>query len=191
MDIAQLLTKATIWFAVLAYTVGIALFCFARGRPAWLAASRLAWTTGCLALMAHITSAFHFYHHWSQESAYLDTARQTKEVIGVNWGGGLFINYAVLSFWIVDVGWWWLKGIDSYRRRRWLIVLLWHAFFIFIVFNATVVFKDGIVRWVGLVVSVCLAACWIVLAKQLRHRDAIHLCTTIVFLASLSWYLPH
>ncbi len=31
------------------------------------------------------------------------TARQTDAVVGINWGGGLFINYAVASLWIADV----------------------------------------------------------------------------------------
>jgi hypothetical protein len=87
-------------------------------------------------------------------------------VVGLNWGGGLFINYAVLSGWIIDVGWWWLKGIDSYRSRGRLVVLLWHAFLLFIIFNATVVFKNGIVRWVGLAVSAFIAISWIVLMRQ-------------------------
>jgi hypothetical protein len=163
-EIAQVITKGAVWLAILAYAIGIALFAYNRSRA--LAAVRVAWTAACVALIAHFTSAFHFYHHWSQESALLDTARQTKGVIGLNWGGGLFINYAVLSLWIVDVGSWWLKGIDSYRRRRRLIVLLWHGFLIFIIFNATVVFKDGIVRWVGVITSLSLVASWIMLAKQ-------------------------
>src|SRR5262245_34922645 len=166
MEIAQILTKGTVWVAILAYTIGTGLFCFAQKESGWLAAARVAWTTACLALGAHFICAFHFYHGWSQEAAYLDTARQTREVIGVNWGGGIFINYAVLSGWIFDVGWWWLKGIDSYRRRSRLLVLFWHAFLIFIIFNATVVFKHGMVRWVGVAVSACLAVSWIMLAKQ-------------------------
>ena len=159
-----MITKGTVWLAILGYAIGLALFAYKRSRS--LVAVRAIWTTACLALIAHFISAFHFYHGWSQESAYLDTARQTQQVVGLNWGGGLYINYAVLSGWFIDVGWWWLRGIDSYRSRERMVVLLWHAFLIFIIFNATVVFKDGIVRWVGLVVSLCLVASWIMLAKQ-------------------------
>ena len=165
-DVAQLLTRGTIWTAIAAYVIGTALFCFGRSRSQALPAARVAWTIGCIALIAHFISAFHFYHDWSQEAAYRDTARQTKEVVGLNWGGGLFINYAVLCGWTIDVGWWWAKGIDSYRSRNPLVVLLWHGFLVFIIFNATVVFKDGIVRWIGLVVSALLAVSWILLAKQ-------------------------
>jgi len=35
-----------------------------------------------------------------------------------------------------------------------------HLFFFFIVFNATVVFESGAVRWVGLALCVGLASLW-------------------------------
>lgn len=128
--------------------------------------ARAAWTVACLSLIAHFICAFHFYHDWSHELAYRDTARQTEEVVALNWGGGLFINYAVLAAWIVDVGWWWLSGITSYYKRKWLLVIIWHAFLVFIIFNATVVFKSGPVRWIGLVISLFLVISWIFIARQ-------------------------
>ena len=152
------LIRITIWIAILAYTVGCVVFAIAWTRAdvdRWV---RLAWTIGCAALLAHFAAAFHFHHAWSHESAYVDTARQTAEVFGINWGGGLFINYAVAVLWIIDVSWWWFAGLRAYRRRPWFLTLLWHGFLIFIIFNATVVFKDGLVRWIGLVV--CLSLCW-------------------------------
>ncbi len=162
--ITELLTRGSIWFAMVAYAIG--LFLFSRNNPKWLHAARLAWTTGGIALIAHFVCAFHFYHDWSHVLAYRDTARQTNEVVGINWGGGLFINYLVLALWIMDVGWWWLSGIDSYRNRNWLWVIVWHAFLIFIIFNATVVFKDGVVRWVGLVMSLFLLVSWVRIARR-------------------------
>lgn len=66
----------------------------------------IAWTIGCAALVAHFISAFQFYHSWGHVSAYNETARQTAEVFRINWGGGLFINYAVAIFWTGDVAWW-------------------------------------------------------------------------------------
>jgi hypothetical protein len=124
------------------------------------------WTTGCAALVAHFICAFQFYHAWSHESAYRDTTRQTAEVFAINWGGGLFINYAVATFWIGDIAWWWFAGVSSYRRRPWVLTLLWHSFLIFIIFNATVVFKDGLARWIGLLVSLSLCLSWFLISRQ-------------------------
>lgn len=158
MSSEEFLTRATIWISILAYTIGCIVFATARRQSDGDWWARLAWTTGCAALVAHFICAFQFYHAWSHASAYRETARQTAQVFAINWGGGLFINYAVALLWITDVAWWWLAGLDSYRRRPWILVLMWHSFLIFIIFNATVVFKAGWTRWVGLLVctSVCL-----------------------------------
>ena len=45
-------------------------------------------------------------------------------------------------------------------RPRWIGWAL-HAFMAFILFNGTVVFESGIVRWAGLTVSAILAAMWL------------------------------
>src|ERR1041384_8642787 len=150
MSSGELLTRGMIWISIGAYTIGSVVFATARGGDKW---TRVAWTTGCAALVAHFICALHFYHAWSQKSAYLETARQTAAVFSINWGGGLFINYAVATLWTADVAWWWLAGLSSYRRRPWWLTLSWHGVLIFIIFHATVVFKDGLARWIGLLLS--------------------------------------
>lgn len=166
MSWAEFLTRSTIWISILSYAVGSVLFAFARRQTVGDRWARLAWTTGCAALLAHFACAFNFYHSWSHASAYADTARQTAAVFRINWGGGLFINYAVAVLWIADVTSWWLAGLNSYRRRPWLLTLLWHSFLIFIIFNATVVFKDGLTRWIGLLVCLSLCLSWFVIGRQ-------------------------
>jgi hypothetical protein len=173
MDSGAFLTKVTVWVAVAGYAAGAAAFALSRGRRGWDAAARLAWTVACVALLAHVACAFHVYHGWSHESAYVETARQTGEVVGLDWGGGLFINYAIIIGWVIDVAWWWLAGLDSYRRRPWPLLAAWHGFLIFIIFNATVVFKDGFTRWAGL--GVCLGLCvvgWLAARDSLTRRAA-------------------
>jgi hypothetical protein len=159
MTSGDALIKVTVWVAVAGYAAGAVALALSRGRRGWDAAARLAWTAGCLGLLAHTASAFHFHHGWSHGAAYLDTARQTGDVFGLYWGGGLFINYALLACWCLDAAWWWARGLDSYRRRPWPLTAAWHGFLLFIVFNATVVFKAGPARWAGLFVcgGVCLA----------------------------------
>jgi hypothetical protein len=87
-------------------------------------------------------------------------------VFAINWGGGLFINYAVATLWTADIASWWLAGLSSYRRRPWWLTLSWHGFLIFINFNATVVFKDGPARWIGLLVSLSLVLSWVMISRQ-------------------------
>ena len=170
MSSGEFLTRSTIWISILSYAIGAIVFAMARGRASLDRWVRLAWTIGCAALIVHFICAFNFYHAWSHESAYVDTARQTAEVIRVNWGGGLFINYAVALLWIADVSWWWIAGLGSYRRRPWVLTLIWHSFLIFIIFNATVVFKDGLTRWVGLLVCVSLVLSWVLIRNEFSKR---------------------
>jgi hypothetical protein len=160
MNRGELLTRITVWVAIGGYVLSVAITLLFRDSREWQARARLIWTIGCVGLVAHTICAFHFYHHWSQASAYREVERQTGEVTGLAWGGGLFINYAFLLAWVADVVWWWRRGLAAYRNRHWLINALWQGVFIFMVFNATVVFKTGAVRWIGLVLCLGLLLIW-------------------------------
>jgi hypothetical protein len=172
MSGGQILTAATIWIAILAYGTGSAIFALSENRPRWHSLARLVWTIACLALLAHIASAFHFFHQWSHDAAYRDTARQTEEMFGFNSGVGIYFNYALLTLWILDVCWWWIKGLEAYRRRPWLLVAAWHTFLIFMFFNATVVFGRGLVRWLGLCVCLALLVVWWLAWRSRRNNKA-------------------
>lgn len=172
MSSGEFLTRGTIWISIAAYTVGCVVFAIGRrqkgvGVDRW---ARLAWTVGCVALVVHFACAYHFYHAWSHTAAYVETARQTAEVFAINWGGGLFINYAIAALWIADVAWWWFAGVNAYRRRTRWVTLGWHGLLIFIIFNATVVFKDGLTRWTGLLICLILLLSWISTRNELGRR---------------------
>ena len=166
MTHGEFLTRLTVWIVLAGYVIGVAAFVLSRKRRHWESAARLAWTVACVSLLAHVASAFHFYHGWSEESAYRETARQTAEVTGIDSGGGIYINYAVVLFWVIDVlGWWW-RGLDAYHRRSRLLVALWQSFLLFIIFNATVVFKTGPLRWAGVCISLAVPCLWLHSWKQ-------------------------
>lgn len=164
MNRGELLTRITIWIAISGYALGACLMLLFRESLRWQARARLVWTVGCLGLIAHTICAFHFYHDWSQASALRETARQTAEVTGSNWGGGLFINYAFLTAWAADVAWWW-RGLELYQRRHWLITAVWQSVFIFMIFNATIVFKTGVVRLTGIGLCLGLLLVWLLSAR--------------------------
>jgi hypothetical protein len=168
MDAGENLTRWTIRLALGLYVLAVAVRLCARQRPAWLREARLAWTLGCIVYLAHVACAFQFYHGWSHTAAYRETARQTAERFGLDWGGGLYFNYAFTAAWVADVLWWW-RGIAAYEARpRWLNATV-QGFFAFMAFNATVVFASGLVRWLGLAASLGLAALWL---RQLIRSDA-------------------
>jgi hypothetical protein len=166
MSSGEILTRVTIWITVVGFAAGAATFALSRKRRKWDSAARLALTAACIGLLAHVACAFHFHHGWSHVAAYRDTARQTDEVFGLNWGGGLYINYALLIGWVMDTLWWWLRGLNAYRRRPWPLLATWHGFLMFIIFNATVIFKTGFMRWAGLCVCLGLCIVWWVAARD-------------------------
>ncbi|MGH9673937.1 MAG: hypothetical protein ACRD44_12215 [Bryobacteraceae bacterium] len=122
--------------------------------------SRLAWTAGCLLYLAHVAAAFHFHHDWSHAAAYRATARQTAQTLGVDWGGGLWFNYAFTVAWCADALWWWIAPASRARRPRWLAAAL-HAFLAFMWLNGAVVFASGFVRWLAIGGALLLATLFI------------------------------
>lgn len=161
MSSGEFLTRFTVWVAVAGYAAGAAVFALSRGRRGWDAAARLAWTLACASMLAHAAWAFNSYHGWSHAAAYRDTARQTAAATGLDWGGGIYFNYALLLAWVADVAWWWRRGLAAYRRRPWPLAAAWHAFLVFMFFNATVVFATGAARWAGLLVCAGLGLAWL------------------------------
>lgn len=155
MHTGDLLTKLTAWLALAAYAVGTGFLVRSPASPR----ARLVWTLGCGFYLAHVVCAFGFFHHWSHAAAYDETARQTRELIGWNWGGGIFVNYLFTLVWLADVLWWWLTPAGHLRRSHTATALI-HGFFFFMVFNGTVVFGHDPVQWYGALVCAVVAGLW-------------------------------
>lgn len=168
MHTGELLTRVFIWLALGGYTLGAVAFLLGNGRPAWLRTARWAWTLGCVFFLVHVACAFQFYHAWSHGAAYRETARQTGATFGEAWawGGGVYVSYAFTLLWLLDVSFWWLQGLASYRQRPAWLTAAWHGFFVFILFNGTVVFESGPARWFGLLICATLLACWLLARRQ-------------------------
>lgn len=140
--------------AAIVWTIRVAIGLYAlsalcRARPR---VARTLFTTAWLTYFLHVAAVFHFAHHWSHDAAFQYTQTRTAEITGIAFGGGLWVNYAFTLLWTLEVLWWWLDSNGYQRRPRWLNALI-DGTFLFIIFNATVVFGVGAVRWYGIVVS--------------------------------------
>lgn len=145
------IVSGSIWLALLCYPagpLGLAVAADPSRR-----AMRLLWTSGCAAFLVHVVSSFEVFYDWSHATAYEETARQVAELTGRPNGAGIWVNYLFTLVWVADVAWWWRRETSYLARPRFVVALL-HAFFLFIIFNATVVFEEGATRWFGLVVTV-------------------------------------
>jgi hypothetical protein len=155
--VGEVLTVWTVRLAVGCYFVRLALDVTRAGDRY----ARQAWTAGCLLLWLHVAAAFEFHHAWSHAAAYAQTARETAAVTGIDWGGGLYVNYAFLVLWLADTTGWWLRpGWQQNRRYYWTV----QGLFAFIVFNATAVF--GPAFWNGIVLLAIVWLAWL----RFRHR---------------------
>jgi len=154
--VGELLTRLSIWLALIAYAIGTALLLEPHGQARHRAQARWVWTLGCLFFLSHVVCAFDFYHHWSHDAAWRETARQTAQLTGWHWGGGLYFNYVVAAGWLADVLWWWTAPGSFDQRPRW-VTGLWHGFLFFMVFNGAIVFGHGPVRLLGLLICAVLA----------------------------------
>lgn len=175
-DLGRLATRATIDLALVAYFVGAMLALQCRRRPESddgqaIRIGRGVWTLGCLLYLAHVACAFQFYHHWSHQAAYAETARRTAELFGWNSGAGLYFNYAFTLAWLIDVIWWWISPHSRRLRPRWLSIA-WHGFFLFMVVNATIVFETGFVRWLGVAGCAALVAVWLRTRRERIGEEA-------------------
>src|SRR5262249_28338322 len=127
----------TLWTARISfilYVLALTLRLTRRDR-----AARLVWSAAFVAFACHMFAAFQLEHHWSHADAYESTARKTAALTTLDWGGGLYANYALAIVWLVDV-FWWLIHPASYLRRPAAIEWSVQGFLAFLWFNATVVF---------------------------------------------------
>jgi hypothetical protein len=152
------LTRSTIRLALLYYGVAASLMLWLRPAD-WLAQSvpgrlaRWCWTLAWLAYLIHLGMAFHHYHHWS----HADAAAHTRQVSGL--GEGIYVSHLFTLAWTADVVWWWRRPQTYARRPVWIGWML-HGFMLFVIFNATVVYEEGLIRWAGVVLMVDLAGLW-------------------------------
>jgi hypothetical protein len=121
--------------------------------------ARWCWSLAWVTYVIHVGMAFHFYHGWS----HADAIRHTEEVSG--FGPGIYVSHFFTLVWTLDVLWWWLLPITYATRPAWISRTL-HAFMAFIIFNGTVVYETGPIRWAGLAMFTVFGGLWV--ARRMR-----------------------
>jgi hypothetical protein len=144
------LTRRTVRVSLLYYAAAMGLV-FAFGdrfkESPLIRLMRLLWTLAWAGYVIHLATAFGYYHHWSHQDAF----EHTREVSGV--GEGIYVSHFFTLIWTLDVLAWWLSPAARATRSPWIGRLL-YAFMAFIVFNGTVVYETGMIRWAGVAMFV-------------------------------------
>jgi hypothetical protein len=159
------LIRYTIRLALLYYAIALTLLLWCKpadwkGFSAKVRLARSCWTIAWLTYLVHLAMAFHYAHDWS----HADAMRHTEEVSG--FGPGIFVSHLFTLVWTLDVLSWWLRPEWYATRSIWIDRIL-HGFMLFVVFNGTVVFEQGLIRWAG-----ALMFAWLGAVALLRLRRA-------------------
>ncbi len=149
------LVRGTIRLALAYYAVAATLLLLLRPTE-WSAdagrgrLARWCWTLGWATYLVHLGMAFHHYHAWSHTAA----VEHTRQVSGV--GEGIYASHLFTLLWTADVVYWWLCPGRYAQRSPWIGRTL-HGYMAFLIFNATVVYETGLIRWFGLALFTELA----------------------------------
>jgi hypothetical protein len=196
--LGALLTSWTIRAALVCYAVYLTL-ALTTHKPKL---ARAIWTAGCGLFVVHVACAFHFYHHWSHLAAWQKTADETRLILGVAFGDGIYFSYLFLLLWVADVVWLWsfrgpamfgslhfrsarsatgVPPLPAGRRRTPTWRLAVHGFLLFIAVNGAIIFEAGATRTVGVPVVLGLAGLAVWRAwkpsrpvRELPPREMIH-----------------
>ena len=159
------MTIGTVRVALLLYVTALVVMTGRRDGGRRLA--RVIWSAAALAYLAHVVAAFQYVHGWSHQAAVVETARQTRELFGMDTGVGIWFNYLFTVMWVIDVAWWWLDPI-GYVRRSGLVSAAVHGFMAFMFFNGAVVFAHGPTRWIGLAATLLIPVWWMWRGSAMR-----------------------
>ena len=145
----------TIWAALVLYVAGE----HGRTRRPPATWARPVWLLGALAYLTHVAAAFGIHHDWSHAAAYAYTAARTAALVGLDWGGGLWVNYAFTAIWAGEGLWWRFRPARYARRpRAWRTAV--RGVFLFMIANGAVIFVSGPRRLLGIAVLAALLWIW-------------------------------
>lgn len=96
----DVIVRGSIWLSLVSFVAAQFGFRSAHG-PAGRRAL-VVYGAGAVLLAVHIAAVFAWHHDWSHARAVEATARETSRVFGLDWGGGVWVNYAFLAAWIAD-----------------------------------------------------------------------------------------
>jgi hypothetical protein len=150
---------ATIWLSL----AGLLLGEFGRRQ---LRSTRVAsqWGPVCSAAgvalgVVHSVVALKNVYGWNHARAVDLTARRAGEVYGVDWTGGLYVNYFFLAWWAAETMWWW-RSPNTFLARPAPLVWFWRALVLTMVVNGAVIFGSPAGRIGGVFLTAALLLAW-------------------------------
>ena len=118
-----------------------------------------AFVAGAVLCAIHIVVAMWVSHGWSHAASIAATARQTKAVYDLDWGGGVYVNYAFVAAWLFEA-WRWRRRSPRDTGRLDIGTWTMRTFFLVIILNGAVIFAAGTRRVAGVLLVAWLLWIW-------------------------------
>lgn len=133
---------------------------FSQGNPGFPNSTpdvlaRWLWALATVFFTTHVIAAFAEVHEWSHWDALSHTADVTAEYTGVRMGGGLYLNYLFTLVCITETIWMSCWPARYELRPKPINIAIW-CFAIFMIVNGAIIFAQGPVRWISLIVLILL-----------------------------------
>jgi hypothetical protein len=149
-------------------TIALAVWCWALAE---IFRQRALWAAGAVLALVHSVAAFITFYDGSHAVARAETMRGTAALTGIEFSGGIYINYLFLAVWLTDAAWWVLRP-HAYQQRPRALSFAIRGFIFFIIVNGAVVFADGWARAIGgTAVAVALLGAWHRRCASLARRS--------------------
>jgi hypothetical protein len=117
------------------------------------------WGVGAILACVHSLVALGVVYDWDHARAVQVTAERAADVYGVAWRGSLFVNYAFLAWWLVDVRWWWRHPRGYFVRAR-TVEWCWRIVAFVMLANGAIVFASPTGRLAGAPLIALLLLVW-------------------------------
>lgn len=172
-----LLVRVSVWIALMAWFLGSAARLLSRERhgrapdvirnaSSWEQWYRWSWLLSGVMFWLHILASYGVVHGWDHAAALQHTAEESYEVTGIRASWGVYVNFVFAALVLV------YPAVILLRNRRIeAIDLLVFLFLSSIVFSATIVFENGILRIVSSMGFLFLVLTGIATARNLRRTD--------------------
>ena len=148
------MVNLTIWISLVFYASAVAVSFLVLDDRKRQKTYRILWRLGCIFALSHVLFAFHFVHHWDHQAAVKHTLIETERVTGIRFEYGIYFNYLFLLVWTMDCLHSHHGRLELARQKSLRCIWGWfvHLYMLLIILSATIVFEEGLIRYISLVV---------------------------------------
>lgn len=108
---------------------------------------------------AHSVLAVGVVYGWDHALAARVTAARAAEVYGTAWAGSLYVNYAFLAWWGIDLVWWQTRP-RAFFARPVVIDWAWRLVAFTMIINGAVIFASPAGRLAGVPLTAAFLFVW-------------------------------